>query len=178
MANNEYDLTFKKFTELEDGSGDITSADKIIIGDVSDNKNPKIWTVQDMLDLVGSEDLGLAKSVQVAVSLAEVNAGKTIIPAVTGKQILVLDFNFVMDGSFAAVTSVELEDSSATVNVCSLAQAQMTDDAVLSKDTTGVTMGVGLAEGITVSEALVLTKTGLDATTATGLTVAITYMLV
>ena len=62
--------------------------------------------------------------------------------------------------------------------VCSLAQAQMTDNAVLTKGITGVTLGVGVAEGITVSEALVITKTDSDATTATGLTVTVTYMLV
>lgn len=119
-----------------------------------------------------------AITAQVSVSLAELNAGKTIIAAVTGKQIVVLDFNFVMDGAFGTLTSAELEDSSATVNVCSLAQAQMTDDAVLTKGITGVTLGVGIAEGITVSEALVITVTGAAADTATGLTVVVTYMLI
>ncbi|MCK5602419.1 hypothetical protein KAR91_11130 [Candidatus Pacearchaeota archaeon] len=119
-----------------------------------------------------------AITAQVSVSLAELNAGKVIIPAVTGKQIVVLDFNIVCDGSFAALTSAELEDSSASVNVCSLAQAQMTDDAVLTKGITGVTLGVGIAEGLTVSESLDITLTGATATTATGLIVVVTYMLV
>lgn len=117
-------------------------------------------------------------SKQVEVTLAELNAGKTIIPAVTGKSIVVLDFNVVCDGAFAALDSAELEDASATVNVCSLAQANMTDNAVLFKGATGVTPGAGLAEALTVSEALVISKTGSDATTATKLTVAVSYMLV
>ena len=62
--------------------------------------------------------------------------------------------------------------------MCSIAQAQMSDNAVLCKGETGFTPGVGIAEGATVSEAIVITKTGSAATTATGLTVTLTYFTV
>ena len=176
-GNKSYDLTWKKTTELAAGSGAAVVGDKFVLIDISDSSNPVTRTLQDIVDLANAGEAN-TYTVQVSVSLAELNAGKTIVAATVGSQILVTDFNFVMDGAFAALTSAELEDSSATVNVCSLAQAQMTDDAVLTKGITGVTLGVGVAEGITVSEALVITKTGSDATTATGLTVTVTYMLV
>ena len=172
-SDKRYDITFKKTDELSAGADAAVAGDKFIMLDVSDGENPVVRTVQDILSLVDTP-----YSVQVSVSLAELNAGKTIVAAVVGKQIVVTDFNFVMDGKFEALTSAELEDSSATINVCSLAVAQMADNAILTKDTTGVTLGVGCGEGITSAEALVITKTGSDATTATGLTVTVTYLLV
>lgn len=177
MANNEYDLTCKKPTEYAVGGGAAVVGDKFILIDISDNNNPVTRTLQDIVDLANAGEAN-TYTVQVAVSLAELNAGKTIIAAVPATQIVVTDFNIVCDGAFAALTSAELEDSSATINVCVLAQAQMTDDAILTKGVTGVTLGVGTGEGITSGEALVITKTGSDATTATGLIVTVTYMLV
>ena len=82
------------------------------------------------------------------------------------------------NGNFAGLTSLELEDESATVNVCSIAQGSLDDNIVLTKEHVGCTSGVGIGEGITVGEALVITKTGAAATTATGLTVTVTYILV
>ena len=176
-SDKKYDLTFKKTTELAAGVAAAVVGDKFVLIDISEDSNPVVRTLQDIVDLANSGEAN-TYTVQVSVTLAELNAGKTILAATVGKQILVTDFNVVCDGAFAALTSAELEDSSATVNVCSLAQAQMTDNAVLTKGIAGVTLGVGVAEGLTVSEALVITKTGADATTATGLTVTVTYMLV
>ena len=178
MAGNKaYDLTWKKTTELAAGAGAAVVGDKFVMLDVSDSENPVVRTLQDIVNLANAGEAN-TYTVQMEVSLAELNAGKTIVAATAGSQILVTDFNVVCDGAFGALTSAELEDSSATVNVCSLAQAQMTDDAVLTKGITGVTLGVGIAEALTVNEALVITKTGSDATTATKLTVTVTYMLV
>ncbi len=180
-GNRPYTRTLQDIIDLSAAADNpMTTAGDIIIGDTGGSPlRLAIGTAGTVL--TGGAAPSWASGVlsaQVAVSLAELNAGKTIIAAVTGKQIVVLDFNIVCNGSFGDLTSAELEDSSATINVCSLAQAQMTDDAILFRGATGVTPGVGLAEGITVSEALVITKTGSDAVTATGLTVAITYMLV
>jgi len=159
----------------------VTTQGDLVLGDASgDADRLAVGAAGEVLGSDGTDPVWTSGvySAQVAVSLVELNADKIIVAAVTGKQILVLDFNIVMDGSFGTLTSAELEDSSGTINVCSMAQAQMTDNAVLSKDTTGVTMGVGLAEGLTISESLDITVTGSDADTATGLTVAVTYMLV
>jgi len=175
--DRRYDLTFLKTSELAAGPDAAVVGDKFIMIDVSDAENPVTRTLQDIVDLANAGEANTF-SAQVEVTLAELNAGKTIIAAVPGSQILVLDFNIVCDGAFGALTSAELEDSSGTVNVCSLAQAQMTDDAILFKGATGVTPGVGLAEAVTIGESLDITKTGADATTATKLTVAITWILV
>ena len=159
----------------------ITTQGDLVLGDASgDADRLAVGAAGEVLGSDGTDPVWTSGvySAQVAVSVAELNADKIIVAAVTGKQIVVLDFNVVMDGSFGTLTSAELEDSSGTINVCSMAQAQMTDNAILSKDTTGVTMGVGLAEGLTISESLDITVTGAAADTATGLTVAVTYMLV
>lgn len=166
--------------EAADFDNPMTTAGDIIVG-IASGAPDRLAIADESFVLSGGATPNWKTGIftaQVSVSLAELNAGKTIVAAVTGKQIVVLDFNFVMDGAFGALTSAELEDASATVNVCSLAQAQMTDNAVLFRGATGVTTGVGVAEGLTVSEALVISKTGSDATVATGLVVAVSYMLV
>jgi len=181
-AGNKNDLAYFGYDELQSTSA-VGSADSIVV--FESNIPKKGGTVNDILTLASTQsatDISTAldsygRTVQVSVSLAELNAGKTLIAAVTGSQILVTDVNIVCDGSFGALTSAEIEDSSATVNICSVAQAQMTDDAVLSKGIAGFTAGVGMGEGVTVSESVVITKTGSNATTATGLVVTLHYIL-
>ena len=174
-AGNTNDLAKLGYEELETtASVDVTDEIVVFESDVPKQGG----TVQDIVNLAVSGTTTTTYSAQVSVTLAELNAGKTIVAAVTGKQIVVVNFVCVMDGNFGGLTSAELEDSSATVNVCSLAQAQMTDNAVLTPGVTGVTAGVGMAEGLTVSEALVITHTGANATTATGMTVVVEYKLV
>lgn len=173
---NKNDLAYLNTNEL-DAVGALAATDEIIAIDPTSKIPMKGGTVQDILNLANAGEANVYSS-QVTVTLAELKAGKTLISAVTGKQIVVTNFVAVMDGAFGTLTTADLEDSSGNVVVAKLAQAQMTDNAVLMPGITGVTLGAGMAEGLTVSKALVIVNTGTDATTATGMTIALTYFLV
>jgi uncharacterized iron-regulated protein len=60
MANNELDLTFKKFSELEAGATAAAVGDKIIISDVSDGNKVVTRTIQDIVNLALSSGAVLA----------------------------------------------------------------------------------------------------------------------
>lgn len=115
---------------------------------------------------------------QFTVTLAQVVAGLELLPAVTGKAIFVHDFTFTPNGSFAAGTAIVLEDSTTGTDFVSLAQAQLTDNAVLTKGETGVTVGAALGAGGAVGEGLTISQTGSDFTTATDILVSLHYSYV
>jgi len=115
----------------------------------------------------------------VTVTLAEINAGKELIPAVTGKQIRILDIDAKVAGNFAAGTSVEIEDSNGTPVVSlQYAVAALTDGAFLEADTANVTIGAGYLADLTISKALRVEKTGSDFTGGTSITLMISYQYV
>lgn len=133
--------------------------------------------VRDKIVLIDAAIALRPTVVRVTATISEINAGKTLIAAVTGKKIQVTNISVLVQGAFGAVTSVEIEDESA-VEVISYAQAQLTDGAILAPDSTGVTLKAGFGAPLTVAEALVVTKTGSDITTATDAVFTISYVLV
>lgn len=114
---------------------------------------------------------------RVTATVAEINAGKVLVPAVSGKTIVVTDFAARVNGTFTTATSVDVEDTSATVSVQSLAIAQVVDAAVLQDADTGVTRGAGMFGSITLGEALQVIKKGSDAAGGTDIEFFITYSI-
>jgi len=115
----------------------------------------------------------------ITVTQAEINAGKELIPAVTGKQIRILDIDAIVSGNFATGTSVELEDSNGTpVVALQYAVAALTDGAFLEADTANVTIGAGYMADLTASKSLRVEKTGSDFTAGTSITLMISYQYV
>lgn len=121
---------------------------------------------------------GAVQAVHNVVTLAEVNAGKTIIAAVAGKTIIVWYFRALSTGAFAALTDIRLSDTAGTpVDVATLAQAQLTNGAILtSHGGTGVTIGT-LGAALTAAAGLQVRKTGSTATTATSITFDVLYSI-
>ena len=176
MANNEYDLTFKKFSELEAGSGAAAVGDKFIMSDVSDSNKVVTRTIQDIVNL--SDTNVTARTAYVVVSLVELNAGKVLIPAVIGKQIVINDITVRCSGSFGDLTTAVIESIHASPTaIFTMAQANMTNNAVLFKGATGVTLGDGFGTSLTTGQGVRIVKTGEPATTATGMFVSINYFL-
>lgn len=152
--------------------------DKFVMIDVSDTNAVVTRTLQDIIDLVSESDpLITARSVVVSVSLAELNAGKTILAGVTSRSVMVTDFNVRCVGAFGDLTAAVLQSITTDVPVATLAQAQMGDGAILFKGAAGVTLGAGFLAVLPAGEGLELVKTGSDATTATNLLISVTYML-
>lgn len=54
MGKSEYDLTFKKFSELAAGGDAATESDKLIISDVSDDGKVVVRTLADVVSLASS----------------------------------------------------------------------------------------------------------------------------
>jgi len=115
----------------------------------------------------------------VTATLAEINAGKELIPAITGKKIRILDIDAKVSGNFATGTSVEVEDSNGTpVVALQYAVAALTDGAFLEADTANVTIGAGYMADLTISKSLRIEKTGSDFTGGTSITLMISYQYV
>lgn len=123
----------------------------------------------------GTSVVGGLSVAQFTVTLAQVVAGLELLPAVTDKAIFVHDFTATPNGSFAAGTAIVLEDSTTGTDFVSLAQAQLTDNAVLKQGETGVTVGAALGAGGAVGEGLSLAQTGSDFTTATDILITLVY---
>lgn len=112
----------------------------------------------------------------VTATLAEINAGKTLVAGVTGKKITVLNFIERVLGNFAATTSVDVQSSNVTpVKVAVAAVAALTTGAVLIPGTANVTLGAGFGAQLGTGDGLVVANVGSAATTGTSITYTITY---
>lgn len=118
---------------------------------------------------ISGSALGSPVFVQITATLAQINAGTTILPAVTGRKLYLHNFVAMPNGSFAEGTAIVLEDSTTGTDFVSIAQAQATDNALLMPGITGVTLGTAMGDGGASGEGLKITKTGSDFTTATDL---------
>lgn len=94
MGNNEYDLTFKKFSELEAGATAAAVGDKVIISDVSDGNKVVTRTIQDIVNLALSSGavLEAVKVTDAATyTVLAANSGKLhIIPDLTADCVISL----------------------------------------------------------------------------------------
>lgn len=114
------------------------------------------------------------------LTIAQVNAGATIIPAVTGKTLRILDYKLVSTGSMTQLTAIVLQDTNTSpVVVTTVAAAGLTNGTIVHPFTaTHVTNGAGFLASLTASKGLALAKTGSTETTATGLKVYVVYSYV
>lgn len=121
----------------------------------------------------------IAETQLVTATQAEINAGKILIPAVTGKKIRILDIDAKVAGNFSAGTSAEVEDSNGTpVVALSYAVAALTDSAFLEADTANVTIGAGYMADLTSGASLNITKTGSAFTGGISITLMVSYQYV
>ena len=119
-------------------------------------------------------------SMQDSVSLAELNAGKTLITAVAGRTITILDWVVIpVGGAVAACTAVTMSDTAGSpVLVATIPQADATEDAILRPWTTNIVNGAaGIGAALTAAKGLTIEKTGSAATTVTSLTVRVSYTI-
>jgi hypothetical protein len=117
------------------------------------------------------------QQVQVTALLAEINAGKTIIPAVAGQAITVLDYTARVSGAFATGTGVILESSNATpVVVTTILEAALTNNAINLPASANNTLGAGFATKMGVGDGLVVANSGSAQTGGTSIVFTITFM--
>lgn len=115
-------------------------------------------------------------------TIAEVNAGVTLVPAYAGFKPRLIDaFAIAVGGAVAAVTTVDVlgTQSASGVKLVAFGQADLTQSALVRAGSSG---GVILADGASfaacdVNTAITAGKTGSDITTATHVDFVVTYSL-
>lgn len=116
---------------------------------------------------------------RITATLAQINAGTVILPAVAGRKLYLQDFTAMPNGSFATGTAIVLEDSTTGTDYVSIAQAQATDNAILKPGITGVTLGAAFGDGGAVGEGLKINKSdGTSFATATDLALNLLFTYV
>jgi len=130
-------------------------------------------------DLTGASPITYTLSE--SVSLTEINAGKTILAAVAGRTITVVDFTIIaVGGAATAATAVTLSDTaSSPVVITTIAVAALTEGNLVKPYTaTHVTNGAaGIGASLTAAKGITIEKTGSAMTTATSFTAIISYTI-
>jgi len=116
-----------------------------------------------------------------SVSLSELNAGKTLLAAVAGRTVTVVDFTIIaVGGAATAATAVTLSDTAGSpVLITTIAVAALTEGNLVKPYTaTHVTNGAaGVGASLTAAKGITIEKTGSTMTTATSFTAIISYTI-
>lgn len=125
-----------------------------------------------------ASDVGDLRTAKVTATLAEINAGKTLISAPgAGYKIRVVDFINRISGTFTTTTSVDLQDGAAT-KVAVSAVAGLTNGTVQVPGSANVTLGAGFGADLTDNSPLNVANVGTAAAGGTSITYTITYAIV
>lgn len=119
---------------------------------------------------------GGAKVLNVSATLAEINAGKILIPASVGQSITVTNYTARVTGAFAGGTNIILQSSNGTpVVVSTIAEAGLTNGAILTPGSANTTLGAGYSQPLGSGDSLRVVSTGTQ-TTATKIDFTFTYL--
>lgn len=112
----------------------------------------------------------------VTATLAQINAGLTLIPGVTNQKINVLNYTARVSGNFATGTAVILQSTNASpVLVSTIAEAGLTTGAVLLPSSANTTLGAGYSVPLGSGDGLQVVNSGSAQTGGTSITFTITY---
>jgi predicted RecA/RadA family phage recombinase len=119
-------------------------------------------------------------NIRTRFTIAQINAGATIVPAEAGIKYRMIDCSAIaVGGAAAAVTTVDVlaTQSASGVKLVAFGQAALTQNTLLRAGASGATI---LAGGVSfvaneVNTALTIGKTGSDVTTATHVDINLTY---
>jgi len=136
---------------------------------------PLIWDGQTIADPSGSAP-NAVYSAEAVITLAQLNAGVTLIPANTLRTLKVVHALVeATGGNTAACTAVVIEDTNGTpVTVTSTTAATLTSGTVTDETISGVTIS-NFAVPLTAGQGLQIVHTGSACTTATGFLVVVSY---
>lgn len=118
------------------------------------------------------------RTINFTATLAEINAGKVVIPGVAGKQLRIDDFIERVTGAFATGTSVNLQSDATGVIVEASAEAGLTNGAVLIPGTANVTLGAGFGALLPAGEGLKVVNVGSAQTGGTSINWTVSYAFV
>jgi hypothetical protein len=119
-----------------------------VIGLAFDQATAANQLIRVLIKVPGTQTVATSRQEVVTATLAQINAGLVLIPAVAGKAITVSNVVARVTGAFASGTSVELESSATAVAVETIAEAGLTNGAVLFPTSANVTLGAGFAAAL------------------------------
>lgn len=122
------------------------------------------------------------RNVRTRFTVAQVNAGATLLAAIRGQKFRVVGAEAIaIGGNVGSVTTIDIlgTQSTSSVKLVAFAQASLTRSTVLKAGGTGATV---LADGASFAQcdtntALTVLKTGTDADTATHIDVNVDYVI-
>ena len=128
---------------------------------------------------VGTTVAGVTYSVSANVTLAQVNAGITILPVVTGQTYKVNHFLLTaVGGTTAGCTSVNISDTTGTpVNAAAVAVAALTSGTPVDETITGVTLTAFAPTALTLSQGIQVRHVGSACTTSTSFNVIVFFTI-
>lgn len=132
--------------------------------------------------VLGNAADGIVLSHRHRVTVAEINTGHEILPAITGKKYRIIEAQAVAyGGAVGTTTTVDLlgTQSAGSVKLVAFAQGGLTQSAVLKSGGTNAAVAADGASYIAcdATTAITVGKTGGDADTATGVDFIITYVI-
>jgi len=140
------------------------------------------WNSGNLLFSNAAAAPGIEYAIRGRFTVAQVNAGATILPAIPGISYRVVDVSMIaVGGAAATATSVDIlaTQATASVKIVANAVAGLTQSAVLRA---GATNSVVLTDGASfavndVNTAITILKAGADVATATHIDVHLRYTM-
>lgn len=124
---------------------------------------------------------GVCQNIRTRFTIAQVNAGATLLPAISGYRYRMIACKAIaVGGAAGAVTTVDILGTSTTSRkLVAYAQASLTQSTVLFDGGSG---GAVLADGASytandANTAITISKTGSDVTTATHIDIVFSYVI-
>jgi hypothetical protein len=139
---------------------------------------PLIWNGQQLADSAGARE-GLVYSVEASVPIASVNAGLTLVPAVTGRTLKVVHvLEQAVGGTVGTCTDIRISDTnSSPVDVTTTVAASLVSGTILDEANAGVTVDAGFGVPLTAGKGLQIRSTGSACVTATSVFVIVLYKI-
>jgi hypothetical protein len=110
------------------------------------------------------------------VTLAQINAGQQILADNAANTLRPVGISLLVNGLFAAGTSVTLADSAGIV-IMTIPVANLTAGAWVTQTTAGITIGAGMLAALTSGKGFKVTKTGSAFTGGTSIVFAVRYLI-
>ena len=118
----------------------------------------------------------LIQVVKVTATLAEINAGKVLVPAIAGQKITITDYVARVTGAFATGTSIKLQSTNAApVDATTIAEAALTNGAGLLPASANTTLGTGYAQPLGLGDGLKVVNVGAAQTGGTSIDFTISF---
>ena len=154
-----------------------TEADLLATFNATTTNERKAISIRDLF-----AGAGQVRNVRTRFTTAQINAGATLVPAVAGYKVRMVDvIGIAIGGNAATVTTVDVLGTQATssVKLAAFAQASMTRSTALRPGVSGTTV---LADGASFAACdagtgITVGKTGSDLATATHVDISFSYVL-